>query len=111
MDLFPGDSFVQLGPIYAALTALCIGVTVLSLRREIKPAKGDVQTPSTYAYGSVRQYPTPTWRQMAEEFFFMAYWWWISISNNGFKSFRSVLYGEGLIQGFRKSIDSLDDSR
>ena len=67
-------------------------------------AKGDVQTPSTYAYGSIRTYPKPTYWQMLEELFFIWYYWAVALWNNGFRIARHPLQNEDIVHSFRKSV-------
>lgn len=103
MDHFTLRIDYHLMPVYAALTSVLIFISVFFLKGSVEPRKGDVRGAKTYAYGSVRLYPRATYYQIAEELFFMVYYYCIAFSKNGYRSFTSVLAGEGLVQTFRKS--------
>lgn len=79
--------------------------------RVIHPRKkGDIQRASTYAYGSVRQYPSPTYWQMVEELLYINYWRMVAFWQDGCRLPNHVLYGENLIHSFCEPLSLLNQS-
>lgn len=67
--------------------------------------KGDVQRSSTYAYGSVRTYPVPTYWQKTEEYLVFL---WLAITiwwDDGCRFPSFPLAGENFIHSVRKLLD------
>lgn len=94
------DVAFHLVPVYTTLTSLLIFFSVWLLRRDIKQQKGDIQKATTYAYGSVRQYPKVTWYHMAEELFYVQLYRWIAFYKNNFKWRNHPLTGENIVHDF-----------
>lgn len=90
----------QLMGLYIISTALFILISLWSLQRNVKPRKGDIQRPSTYAYGSVRKYPNVSYYQMLEELFYVNYYRSVAFMKNSYRWRSHPLIGENIIHDF-----------
>lgn len=86
-----------------ALTSLLVCLWLKFVSKGTKQKRGDVQRPSTYAYGSIRQYPIATYYQKIEEYTYLVYLYIYMFIRDGWKSPRHPLAGENLAHSFRKS--------
>lgn len=95
---------MHLVPVFTTLTSALVLVSVWLLqRRNVKAKAGDVQRPSTYAYGSVRQYPVATYYQIIQEALYLIYLRIHMFVLDGWKSPNHPLAGENLAHSFRKT--------
>lgn len=98
---FSFDSSFSLFTFYTTLTSLLIVVSLSLFARGSKQGKGDVQRPSTYAYGSIRQYPVASFYQKLEEFTYLVYLRIYMFIRDGWKSPQHSLAGENMAHSFR----------
>ncbi|BFZ55543.1 hypothetical protein PYCC9005_002584 [Savitreella phatthalungensis] len=67
---------------------------------ELKAHRGDIQLPSTYSYGTVRKYPKARVRDWVVEIVCFIGYFFKSRSLNGWRAYKTWLYGENYIFNF-----------